>query len=236
MADVYKYLESIGYVHPLHPPLVHMPTGLVIGAFLFIIAAIIFRRPDMRKTASHCAVLALIFTVPSLFLGVTDWQHYYASTWSAPIIIKIALTAVLSVLLIAGIILDSRKKTGYAVLLLIYFLMAVTVSALGYYGAQLVYAERAPADGDLKKGEQLYIMNCGGCHPNGGNTINTELPVLKSSKLKDVNTFITFNRNPVKPDGSRGIMPAFSKDKLSDDDLKQIYQYVTAVLEKQRVK
>ena len=236
MAEIYKYLESIGYDHPLHPPMVHMPTGLVIGAFLFIIAAIIFRRPDMRKTAAHCTVLALIFTVPSVFLGVTDWQHYYASTWSATIIIKFALTAVLTVLLILGIILSFRKTTGYAVLLLIYFLMAATVGGLGYYGAQLVYAERAPVDGDLKKGEQLYTVNCGGCHPNGGNTINPGLPVVNSSKVKNVSTFINFNRNPVKADGSRGTMPAFPKERLSDDDLKQIYQYVTAVLEKQRAK
>lgn len=234
MEGVYKFLEGIGYNHPLHPAIVHMPTGLVIGAFLFILAAIFLRRPDMKRTAFHCAVLALIFTVPSVFLGVTDWQHYYAATWSNPIIIKIALTVVLFVLLVLGIVM--RKKTGYAALLAIYFLASVTVSTLGYYGAQLVYAEKTPAGADLKKGEQLYTVNCGGCHPNGGNTINPELPVLNSSKIKDVNTFINFNRSPVKPDGSRGTMPAFPKDKLSDDDLKQIYQYVTGVLSKQQVK
>ena len=47
MEGVYKYLQGMGYDHPLHPPVVHMPTGLVIGAFLFILAAIILRRPDM---------------------------------------------------------------------------------------------------------------------------------------------------------------------------------------------
>ncbi len=234
MEGVYKFLEGIGYSHPPHPPFAHMPIGLVIGAFLFLIAAFISRRQDMRKTAFHCTVLALIFAVPTAFLGVTDWQHYYAATWSNPIIIKIALTVVLFVLLVLGIVM--RKKTGYATLLAIYFLASLTVSALGYYGAQLVYAEKAPAATDLKKGEQLYTANCGGCHPNGGNTINPELPVLNSSKIKDVNTFIGFNRNPVKPDGSRGTMPAFPKDKLSDDDLKLIYQYVTGVLEKQQVK
>lgn len=236
MEAAYNFLEGTGFNHPLHPPFAHMPIGLAIGAFCFIIAAIILRRPDMRKTALHCAVLALIFAVPTVFLGVTDWQHYYASTWSQPIKIKIGMTAFLFALLIAGIILGARKKTGISDLFLIYLFCTLTVSALGFYGAQLVYAEKGPADAGVQQGEKLYAANCSGCHPNGGNTINPELPVLNSPQLKDANAFINFNRNPVKPDGSRGTMPAFPKDRLSDDDLKQIYQYVTGVLSKQQGK
>lgn len=122
------------------------------------------------------------------------------------------------------------RKTVFALLFI--FLAIAIVSVPGFYGSLFVYAEKGPAAPDLKKGEQLYAANCGGCHPNGGNTINPGLPVLKSPKLGDVNTFIGFNRNPVMPDGSRGAMPSFPEDKLSDNDMKLIYQYVTGVLAK----
>lgn len=232
MGAIYKFLESMGFDHPLHPPFAHIPVGLVIGALLFSLASIILRRPDMKKTAWHCIVLALIFAVPTAYLGVTDWQHFYASTWSHPIQIKVALTVALFVLLLAGAILAAREKTGYTQIVLIYLLGSLTVAALGFYGAQLVYAAKGPAGGDLKQGEKLYAANCGACHPNGGNAISPDLPVLNSPQMKDSNTFINFNRSPVKPDGSRGLMPAFAKDKLSDDDLRQIYQYVKGVLAK----
>jgi uncharacterized membrane protein len=31
---VYLLLEKLGYPHPLHPPLTHMPLGLVTGALV----------------------------------------------------------------------------------------------------------------------------------------------------------------------------------------------------------
>jgi hypothetical protein len=49
--------------------------------------------------------------------------------------------------------------------------------------------------------------------------------VIGSLKLKDLDAFNKFNRNPVKADGSKGIMPAYPKEKISDQDMKQIYEY-----------
>jgi len=233
MEAVYKFLAGIGYDHPLHAPLAHMPTGLAVGALLFLTAAFITRRYGMRTTAFHCSVMALIFAVPTALLGLADWQHYYACAWLHPIKMKLWLTAVLLVLLAFGIAVGARTRTGYAALFITYLLIVATVSALGFYGANLVYTEKSPAAALFKQGEKLYAANCGGCHPNGGNTITPDLPVLNSPQLKDTETFTKFNRNPTKPDGTRGTMPAFPKEKLSDEDMIQIYQYVTAVLAKQ---
>ncbi len=233
MEQLYRFLESIGYGHPIHPPLAHMPVGLVVGAFFFIIAGRISRRPDMRRTALHCAVLALIFMVPTVALGVTDWLHFYEGAWIEPIIIKFVMTAVLFILLAAAIILERRKRTGFAGLFLIYLLCTATVTVLGFYGAQLVYAEKPAPEVGLQQGERLYAAHCAACHPNGGNVINPKLPVLNSPKLKDVDTFIKFNRNPISPEGAPGGMPAFPKDKLSDNELKQIYEYLMGSLSKQ---
>ncbi len=187
----------------------------------------------MRITAFHCSVMALIFAVPTALLGLADWQQYYACAWLHPIKIKLWLTAVLFVLLALGAAIGARTRTGHAALFFIYLLSTATVSALGFYGADLVYKEKSPAAAGLRLGEKLYAAHCGGCRPGGGNTITPELPVLNSPQLKDAGTFSRFNRNPTRLDGSRGAMPAFPKEKISDEEMKQIYQFLTEVLSKQ---
>ncbi|MGA9109498.1 MAG: c-type cytochrome [Smithella sp.] len=74
-------------------------------------------------------------------------------------------------------------------------------------------------------GAKLYAHNCGACHPNGGNKINPAIPLLGSSKTKSLAVFTAYNRNPLKADGSKGVMPAFPKDKISDQEIKLIYDY-----------
>jgi mono/diheme cytochrome c family protein len=232
MESLYRFSQQIGFDHPLHPPFAHMPTGLVVGAFIFLLAALILRRHNMGATAYHCLVLALIFFFPTAFLGVTDWLHFYGGAWSFHIKMKIALSVLLLVLLAAGTLTEIKKSGGPMRRLAIYFLCVMAVVGLGYFGGQLVFADRGAAvsPDDAKEGERLYAVNCSGCHPNGGNVINPALPVIGSPQLKDPGTFVQFNRNPLKPDGSRGAMPAFPRERLSDQELKQIYQYITTVM------
>ncbi|MGZ3579670.1 MAG: c-type cytochrome [Syntrophales bacterium] len=109
----------------------------------------------------------------------------------------------------------------------VYFMCTVSVIGLGYFGGQLVFADKvAGASEGLNNGQNLYAVNCGSCHPNGGNLIKPSLPVINSPTLKTVDTFIKHSRNPKRPDNSPGSMPAFSKEKLSDKEMKQIYQYI----------
>ena len=76
-------------------------------------------------------------------------------------------------------------------------------------------------------GANLYAAHCGACHAGGGNIIDPALPVTGSSKMKSLAVFTAFNRNPLKPEGSKGTipMPAFPKDKISDAEMKLIYEY-----------
>jgi len=231
--SLYRFLERIGYDHPLHPPLAHMPAGLVIGAFFFFLAALVVKGKNVGITAYHCLVMALVFAVPTALLGFTDWQHYYGSVWSVPIAVKMVLTALLFIFLIAGMVSGIRKRGGFLACFTIYFLSAVMVAGLGYFGAQLVFAEKQPfAQGDFQAGEKLYAANCAGCHPQGGNVMAPSLPAIGSPQLKSIDTFTGFNRNPLRPDGSRGLMPAFPKERLTDRELAQIYQYIVNVLSK----
>jgi hypothetical protein len=217
-------------VPSLHPPAAHIPIGLVIGAFIFLLVALIFKRRFLT-TAHQCIVLALIFLFPATFLGFTDWLHFYAGAWSFPIKMKIAMTGTLLIFLTAAVIMEIKKIGGLMSKFFVYFLCLVSVIGIGYFGGSLVFPEYSLALPDqLRDGEKLYAAHCAGCHPRGGNVINPALPVVGSPQLKDLNTFTKYNRNPLRPDGSKSVMPAYPKEKISDQEMKMIYQYATKSL------
>ncbi len=231
MEFLYQFLHSHGYDLPLHPPLTHMPTGLVVAALLFLVVGLIFRRSNFLTTARYCIVLALISFFPAVFIGFTDWYHFYAGVLIFPIKVKIILSGALLIFLAAAVIVEIKKIGGPMIKFAIYLLCFVAVVGIGHYGGQLVFCQSdAASSGDIGQGEKIYTANCGGCHPNGGNVINSQLPVVGSPPLKNLDTFTKFNRIPLRPDGSKGVMPAFPKDKISDQEMKQVYEYITKSL------
>lgn len=236
MDFLYRILQIVGYNHPLHPPLTHMPIGLVVAAFIFLLLACgLKHKSDLTKAAHYCILLALIFLIPAAFTGFTDWLHYYAGAWIYPIKVKVGLTCALFIFLMIGVFMENKNLGGLMIKSVIYLFCVICVTGLGYFGGDLVFAGKAAVTQEESQGgKELYIHNCGGCHPKGGNVISPDLPVINSSKLKTLDDFKSFNRNPKKTDGSPGIMPAFSKEKLSDQQLKEIYQYITVFLTKKR--
>jgi len=228
MEFFYQFLQQYGYSHPPHAPMTHMPTGLVVGAFIFLLVALIFKRSNLLNTAHHCMVLALIFLFPTTLLGFTDWKHFYVGVWLFPIKMKIVLTGLLLIFLLAAVIMEIKKTGGLMGKSFVYFLCVACVTGLGYFGSSLILPGTSLALPDqLREGEKLYAANCASCHPGGGNVINPALPVVGSQQLKNLNAFTEFNRNPLKPDGSKGVMPAFTKEKIPDEQMKMIYQYIT---------
>jgi len=228
MEFLYQFLLKHNYVLPIHPPATHMPTGLIVGAFTFLLIALIFKRSNFLITARHCITLALIFLFPAAFLGFTDWYHFYAGVWTFSIKMKIALTVALLIFLAAAVIVEIKKIGGPMIKFLIYLLCLVAVVGVGHFGGQMVFTKNSAASsGDIVQGEKLYAAHCGGCHPNGGNVINNTLSVVGSPQLRNLDTFIKFDRNPLRPDGSKGVMPAFPKEKISDQDMGHIYEYIT---------
>ena len=212
---LYQILENVGYTHPIHPPLTHMPTGLVVGALVLGLLAALLRRQAFAVSARHCFILALVFVFPTVFFGYTDWVHYYDGIWTFPVKVKFALSGALTLLLIAGIYLNYREGSSMKSILTIYFLAVLAVAGLGYYGGNLVFGSEEPvATEDLQAGEKLYAAHCGICHPQGGNILNPALPVKNSAYLKTFNAFLTFNRKPQMPDGTKGLMPAILPEKV----------------------
>lgn len=135
---IYGLLESIGFTHPLHPVIVHLPMGLIMAAFAFVLGGVVFKKTILFKTAYHSAILAIIGVVPAVILGVLDWQYIYSGEWMTPIKIKIALVVIMTILL--GIIIKFTKDEESPVkLLVLYGLTLLTAIGMGYNGGELVF-------------------------------------------------------------------------------------------------
>ena len=80
------------------------------------------------------------------------------------------------------------------------------------------------------QGAEIYRMECYRCHGQGGNLVYPSLPLRGAPQLADFNTFLEYIRHPTMPDGSQGPMPAFSAEKISDDQARDLHQYLIAVL------
>jgi mono/diheme cytochrome c family protein len=239
----YKILTTIGYTHPIHAPTTHIPVGMVIGAFIFGIVSWKFGKKNLARTAHHCITLALIALLPTVIMGIMDWQHYYAGAWLFPIKMKLPLAGLLLILLVFALSVGYRAETISKQALIIYALCLLNVTALGYFGGELAYGGRAPSKlsdttkvttaADIEAGTTLYNQTCSACHPNGGNSIKQNLPLKKAPQLVNFDNFFAYIRSPKARDGSKTIMPPFPADKLSGDEARKIYQYIVQVLKKQ---
>lgn len=234
MDQIYSFFETLGYTHPLHPALTHMPSGLVVGALVLAILGCRYGRPDLAIAARYCLILALIFSIPSIITGYLDWQHYYGGAWVFAIKVKIITSILLVLLLSLGLYLSRRSDLCSRSSLPIYFSYFVCVTVLGYLGGGLVISERqAKVSPEYQAGEKIYATNCASCHPNGGNTITPTLPLVGSLQLKDFDTFLAFNRHPQIPAGPSGykrMMPATSEKRVTDQQMKELYRYIVNVL------
>lgn len=138
--SLYALLTKVGFTHPLHPALTHIPMGMVMGCFFFGFLVWYAKKPDFHKTCLHCSVLALIFIVPTIIAGIFDWQHLYAGRYQPLIVIKMVLAAVLTGLLIYSVILN-RQGTDTKKLFIIYALCLACAVGLGFSGGELVYSK-----------------------------------------------------------------------------------------------
>ena len=134
---VYQLLEQIGFTHPLHPAITHLPMGMAMGAFLFGLASLWF--DALAATARHCAVLGVIFVPPTFVLGIFDWQHYYDGDWSGLFITKFVLAGLLTLLLLAAALAGRGERNDSRLPLVLYALCLFTAVGLGYIGGEIGY-------------------------------------------------------------------------------------------------
>jgi len=136
--NLYTFLASIGFGHPLHPMLTHIPMGMIIGMVLFSLIGLLWKNNTLTQTAFHCSVLALVFIIPVIVAGVLDWLQFQGGEWNKYIIIKMILAGVLTVLLAFSVGLKAKGMTS-GKLFLLYLLCLACAGGLGFSGGQLVY-------------------------------------------------------------------------------------------------
>lgn len=232
---MYESLAALGYNHPLHPMFVHMAAGIPVAVFILALAALLWRRPDIAKSARHCLILAVIFFFPAVLFGITDWQYYFSGAWLDPIVIKLVLAGVLFVLLGLALFFGRGDRFASKLVLAEYTLALLCVVALGYFGADMAFGPKAPAaPPEYQAGEKIYMRNCSACHPFGGNIVNAKLSVMGAPELVDLKIFLLYLRDPKQPKPAIALMPIVPPSKVSDEQAKQLFEYITKVLERPR--
>lgn len=171
---LYEILSFMGYHHPLHPALTHLPVGLTTASFIFITLAFILKRKSFYISSKHCIFLASLATIPTIFFGYLDWQHFYSGAFLFPIKMKIGLVAALSIILIPVSISAIKGGNTTASRIMIHFLCLLLVTCLGFFGGELVYGKKnaslqaAAEDGvngeAILIGAKLFESNCSFCH------------------------------------------------------------------------
>lgn len=136
--SLYAFLANIGFTHPLHPMLTHVPMGMIIGMAVFSLVGMLAKNNTLMQTAFHCSVLALAAVVPVVGAGILDWLHLLQGSWNPYIIIKMILAAILTLLLVLSIILK-RRGASPGRMVLVYLFCLACAAGLGYSGGELVY-------------------------------------------------------------------------------------------------
>jgi uncharacterized membrane protein len=223
--------QVLYYPHPIHPTMVHLPIGLVFGAFLFLLVSLVFRKPNLAQAARMMVALAFISWFFTVFFGLIDWRYRYGGAWlfffKAKMVLSIVLFSILALLLILRRRLEERRKTFLA----LYALGFLTVIGLGFFGGQLTYSGETPSAPEIyKPGEWQYQAHCSACHPCGGNVIDTHRPVYHSPLTKNPQTFKVWVRQPASP------MPAFTPTMLTDKEIRDLFDYISQVINAEQEK
>lgn len=135
---IFSTLEAVGFAHPLHPALTHIPMGMVIGCFFFGLAALFTKNTSFLKSALHCSIVGLLFIIPTIIAGFLDWQYFFGATMSVFIIIKFVLAFALTILLAYSVRVNMQGGTPKQ-LFLIYALCLACAGGLGFSGGELIY-------------------------------------------------------------------------------------------------
>jgi uncharacterized membrane protein len=134
---IYSSLAAVGFTHPLHPSVTHLPMGMAMGAFFFQLAS--YKKEELAKTANYCHILALIFIPITALFGIMDWQHRYLGKTSNLIISKIALAISLTIIISITIYLYRKKKPGINIMTLLYLIAMLNAIPLGFIGGKLIF-------------------------------------------------------------------------------------------------
>lgn len=136
---VYQTLAKIGFSHPLHPAMTHIPMGMIIGGFLFAVGSAVMKKDDLAMAAHYCYTLALIFVLPTMMLGYMDWQYRLEAEWNRLIFTKIVLALMLTAMLVTSFFYGKSVKVDIKQKLVLYVICFAIAMGLGFIGGELQY-------------------------------------------------------------------------------------------------
>ncbi len=170
VSQFYDFLRNMGYTHPLHPVLTHIPVGLVIASFIFMFLALFLKGSTYGQTAKHCIILALFALIPTAVIGYFDWQIFYAGAFLFPINMKLIFASLLLVLLVILMFTSLKNEGNLRMRFQMHFVALLLVAGLGFFGGELVYGKKtiAPTIADTNEstiaGMELFLKKCSVCH------------------------------------------------------------------------
>ena len=136
---VYQFLEGVGFTHPLHPALTHIPMGMAMGGVTFFFIYAIFNRPDFLTAAYYCMGLGFLGIFPTALLGVMDWQYHFEGVWSTLFVLKIGFAVGLTAAMLVAIKLSMGNKIKPGKLMAVYLLCLAFAIGLGFMGGESQY-------------------------------------------------------------------------------------------------
>lgn len=140
----YELLAFFGYVHPVHPILVHITIGLVMAAMVFAFISMLPNYSKYAVTARHCVTFAFISAIPTMMVGLMDWVHYFGGNLSS--LFKAKITLALTLIPLLGLTSYIHGKLSLRSILLhaLYLAAFTNIVMLGYYGGELIHASASP--------------------------------------------------------------------------------------------
>jgi uncharacterized membrane protein len=233
LESIYPSLNKLGYTHPLHPALTHLPIGLIMGGFIFCLLALVLKRYALFQASRYCLILTLCALPFTLVAGFADWQQYYDGKWLVPITMKLIFAGLLLIMVGYAIRISFRQENAIGKTLFLYAIGTILVVALGYFGGDLVYGtQKVPADttGSQVDGASLFQSNCALCHSIDGE-ISKSGPSLKGLFALEK---LPVSGEPVTPENvvkqlktPFKNMPSF--DQLTEEEIRAIIDYLKTV-------
>lgn len=134
----YNFLGVLGFHHPLHPIIVHIPMGMVVGAVAFSLADMKWPDKNFAQTAYHSIILALVAVIPTYIAGLLDWQQWFGGDLNKWIVIKLILGVALTVMLVVTV-LQKQKGAPQKKMFMLYLVSLAICGGLGFSGGELLY-------------------------------------------------------------------------------------------------
>lgn len=137
--NIFGFLQGIGFHHPLHPAMTHIPMGMIMGAVAFRIVSLIPRFKYLAKTGYHCVIFGLLGMIPTALTGLLDWQHIYSGKWEFLIIFKMILAVALTAVMILIAVKDNPENPKFDNTTFLYLFAVLICIGLGFAGGELTH-------------------------------------------------------------------------------------------------